>query len=410
MAKSAGALGIVFTACLLGWSAPAQGQRIIAPGRIPTNTAPSLLPGPAGVPGAVAPPSYGYGVPTIGATPPPPATYTYPPGSSPAYSPYGAAPISPLQPGAPTLDPYATPGGGNPTVFSSDPNWSSWGGSTDLSCYWESAKERFVEVTFDYTWMPGNGPDELGLHDADLAASFGIPFLYDPNAKLYVTPGLAVQWWNGPPSTFGDPTSPDMPARTYEAYLDGAWNPQMPQIPQISGELGFRVGVYSDFGRVDADSLRYQGSGLAVIGLSNSYQLKFGVIYLDRLRIKLLPAGGIVWTPPGGDINFQLLFPNPKLAWRLRSQGAVQTWAYLRGEYGGGSWDVQRHPEMGGGTREEVDYNDIRVAVGFEFENPNAVAGQLEIGVAFERELHYRTSRPDFNPNATVLVGGVLAF
>ncbi|HID77882.1 MAG TPA: hypothetical protein EYP56_18030 [Planctomycetaceae bacterium] len=265
------------------------------------------------------------------------------------------------------------------------------------------------EVRFEHTWMPGDGPEELGIHDFHLHGTFAIPFLYNTETPLLVTPGFGLHLWNGPSS----PTA-DMPPRTFDAYLDAAWNPQLSAL--LGGELGFTVGVHSDFSRVVNESIRYRGRGLLTLAFSPSFTVKAGVIYLDRVRVKILPAGGLIWVPAGNpDVRFEVLFPNPRLAIRLTTDSRnTEWWLYARGEYGGGSWTVRRAIDLDGdgvaNDIDEVDYNDLRFAVGLEFDSYTGLDGLAEIGLAFERELFYRSSTPTFRPNPTVFVGGQLAF
>jgi len=265
-------------------------------------------------------------------------------------------------------------------------------------------RRLFEELRLDYVWMPGSAADELGINDVELSTTVNFPFLYN-EAPLQVTPGFAVHYWNGPETL--PPAFADLPSRTYDAYLEGAWDPRI--TTWLRGELAFRIGVYSDLDRVTSDSLRYQGRGLAVFAFSPTFTLKAGVWYLDRVRVQILPAGGIVWMPggPNGDTRFEVLFPNPKLARRITRVGDTDWWAYLRGEYGGGSWHVTRIS----GVQERVDYNDIRVALGLEFVRASGFSGLFEAGVAFDREIVYKIGPPDvFSPNTTVFLRGGLAF
>ena len=114
-------------------------------------------------------------------------------------------------------------------------------------------------------------------------------------------------------------------------------------------------------------------------------------MYLDRLQVKLLPSGGIVWTP-NPDIEFNILFPNPKIRKRLdelRQRGMVDVRLrrlrrrivdHQAGEY-------PRHFRSGvAGQNDAFDYDDIRVAVGLEFLTPRNFNGWFEVGGAFSRQ------------------------
>ena len=88
---------------------------------------------------------------------------------------------------------------------------------------------------------------------------------------------------------------PDLPPRVYDAYLDFAWYPRINQ--WFGGELGFRTGVWTDFDHVTTDSVRFLGRGLVSVSLTPQMDILFGAVYLDRLHVKLPPAGGVYWRP-----------------------------------------------------------------------------------------------------------------
>jgi hypothetical protein len=82
----------------------------------------------------------------------------------------------------------------------------------------------------------------------------------------------------------------------------------------------------------------------------------------------------------------------------------------VRGEYGGGNWTVKRAFGVPGQI-DDVDYNDIRVASGLEFDKTGGIHGMFEVGVAFNREILYRSGVPDdYFPTTTVFLGGAIAY
>ena len=431
MSKTAQIIICTIVTWLLVVPVPSHGQRIQFPSAIPTNTAPALLgagaSGPAAVsavsraqpgaigatpPGSVGPPSYGASASQMG-TPtyyPPGTSTVYPPGASTAY-PQGVVP--PYAPGAtatlqggiqpPTMwDPYATPGCQPSGLLQQDPCLPS---SQALmqpmpTGTVEKVKRFFQGASLEYIWMPGNGPQELGINDVELSGTFAFPFFYNPDSPLHVTPGFAIHYWNGPSVALTSPPS-DFPSRTYDAYLDAQWDPRINQV--LGGELSFRIGVYSDFTKVVNESLRYQGRGVMVLSLSPRMQVKAGVEYMDRERIKFLPVGGLVWSPTP-DYRFEIIFPDPKLAVRLQSFGNTDWWLFFRGEYGGGSWTVKGVAPGETDLVAKRDYNDTRAAVGAEFDSVGGVNGFFEAGVAFEREIYGDGFRL-FGPNTGMFLG-----
>ena len=187
-----------------------------------------------------------------------------------------------------------------------------------------------------------------------------------------ITPGFAWHFWDGPSSNA--PGNPDMPPRTYDAYLDAAWDPIF--VPNaFSAELDASVGIYSDFSQITSQSIRLKGKGMAVIGIPDTnLTMKFGVWYINREKIKLLPAGGFVWKP-SPVTRFDILFPNPKFTQQLlhhaRRHGMVVVSLRRLWRRGVDHQALARPHEPGlspeNGQIDLVDYDDIRVALGIDF-------------------------------------------
>lgn len=245
------------------------------------------------------------------------------------------------------------------------------------------------------------GNNGVGLQDVGVSASFSFPFFQ--NAPIFVTPGFKNTWWDGPAAGSG-PGTADMAPQTYDAYLDTSWTPQI--TPWFGADVGVRVGVYSDFNAVTSQSLRIMGRGLGVFTFNPQFQAALGVVYLDRLRIKLLPAGGVIWMP-NRDTRLDILFPNPKLAHRLGAFQNTDIWGYVSAEYGGGKWSIQRQA----GNADAVEYDDIRVMLGLDFLSFSGLRGYSEVGYVFQRRLIYRSGDPhNYIPSDSVMFRGGLSY
>jgi len=307
---------------------------------------------------------------------------------------------------APGSNFYEQPGalfpGGLPTVFAPGGYQVAGPGGT-LTPY----PRLFKQIRFEYTWLEGDGGDDLDINTLELNATMQFPFLFNP-APLEITPGFAVHYLEGP-----GPLAANLPPRLFDAYVDAAWKPVITN--WLSADLGVRVGVYSDFENVSEDSIRVMGRGLAVFNLTpQTWQLALGAVYFDRLDIKLLPAGGLIWTPDA-DTRFEILFPRPKLARRFYTLGLTDWWWYVAGEYGGGAWTLERiDPLAAPATRnDEIDYNDIRVIGGLEWRRPSGLRGYFEVGYVFDRQINFRSGppggSPTFKPDDTIMLrAGIL--
>jgi len=382
-----------------GTAGTAPGTTTTAPGSTaaaPGTAGPSTFQAPGTAPGYSVPGSpYG-----------PPGTTYVPPAP-------GAALEGTIQPPPADWDPYGTPDTGPPSLLPQDPYFQFGPGYGPG--YAVATMRRFLEeVRFDYEWLAPGGLRELGVNSMEIYGTFTLPLLFNTEHPLLLTPGFAIHFWDGPVTLLPPPTSrdpADLPPQTFDAYLDVGWNPQI--TPWLGGELSFRTGIYSDFRRVTEDSLRFMGKGMMVLTMTPSFTVKAGVWYLDRNRVKLLPAGGLIWTP-SQDIRFEIFFPEPKIAKRLAIYYNTEWWAYVRGEYGGGAWTLRRANLALSPVANQLDafdYNDLRFAGGLEFVRLNGLRGLFEIGVAFDREIRYRSNVPRvFYPPATLFLRASIAY
>jgi hypothetical protein len=361
--------------------APAQ-QRILFPTQLTQPPGTDIAP-PAISGGQPITPSWDpyadQGLQQPGATYAAPGTVPYTP--PPAYATPGpyAAP-NPYYTPAPTTPGYIYPNG--------TPTYSGPGGPLGNPLETINGWTRFFqEIRLQETYLNDQGNRRVAFNDIETSATFAIPPGWSTNPIL-LTPGFGLHLWDGPPSN--GPGSADLPAQTYDAFLDTAWDPQVST--WFSAELGVRVGVYSDFHTFNTESIRIMGRGLGVVNYSPAIQFKLGVVYIDRIHIKLLPAGGIFYTPDP-DTRWEFFFPRPKYTHRLTTTGTYQLWWYTTAEYGGGTWTIRR----ANGNTDQFDYDDIETSVGIEWVpegNATALRGYLEAGGAFDRELYYRHFPP----------------
>jgi hypothetical protein len=233
------------------------------------------------------------------------------------------------------------------------------------------------------------------IHDTDVSLVLTYPNFLFSNQPLYVAPSFSLHLWDGPDTDSAPPPGqPDLPSRAYSAFLDSLWRSD----PNLffGGEAGVRVGIFSDFDTLNSDSLRVMGQGLLRLRVTPTVTARGGVIYVNRNRIKMIPAGGILWQP-NPQTRFDIYFPQPKLAQYLTTLGNQDVWWYVAGEYGGGSWTVNRATND---LSERVDINDIRVILGLEWGpqewfREGRRLGFIEAAWVTEREIRYAQSVAD---------------
>ncbi|MEZ6092795.1 MAG: hypothetical protein R3C03_00955 [Pirellulaceae bacterium] len=276
---------------------------------------------------------------------------------------------------------------GNSYVFGNNPNgpnpysnnsgaWPSQAWSTLRDKWWP----RLIEhPRFRHLWISGENGNELGLNETELATTLTLPNFLGSSQPLLISPGFIFHFWDGPDTAL---TGFDMPAVTYSPYL--ALEASSDLRKQVGIETNVTLGVYSDFRNVNSDSLRIQGTGLAWYQVNSYTRFKVGVEYLDRIKVKMLPAFGF-FMQPNNDMKVDLYFPRPRVAHRLPRFNDLDMWGYVGGEYGGGSWTIERI----GNVDDQVDVNEVRAFVGLEWVGPRKVTGFLETGYVFDREILY---------------------
>ncbi|MHB1036880.1 MAG: hypothetical protein ACYC35_18950 [Pirellulales bacterium] len=253
------------------------------------------------------------------------------------------------------------------------------------------------QVSLLSTWLAGGcGPTDFGMNDEELTATVAFPFP-TRESPLVLTPGFGVHYLEGPVVS-------DLPPRLFDAFLDVRWLRQV--TPWLGVDVAVTPGMYSDFEQNDSDALRIGGRGLGAITCSPTTKIVLGAMYLDRVDIKVLPVGGVIWTPTE-DLRYDLIFPKPKLAWRWSAvEGDFSQWVYISGELGGGSWAIQRTS----GAQDIATVRDYRVMLGVERKVAVGLNSLFEVGYVFNRRIEYASDTPDVEPRNTVMLRGGLYY
>ncbi|MAI73768.1 MAG: hypothetical protein CMM01_23115 [Rhodopirellula sp.] len=252
---------------------------------------------------------------------------------------------------------------------------------------------------FRYTVVgEGSKPYMLGINDFDTSIVFAFPNFLFLTQPLYVVPSFSLHLWSGPQSAG---TGVDLPSKAYSAFLDVGWESDPTQM--FGTEFGVRFGGFSEFGVWNSRSFRVMGKALANFRLTPTTVMKGGVYYVNRVDIKLVPAFGFQ-CQPNPQTRLDLFFPQPRFSRYCRTVGTRDVWWYLSGDYGGGSWTVERTSGPATGNVESIAIDDLRAVTGFEWGKSESLrlgrrAAFAEIGWVFKRKVKYRSSPSDnFDP------------
>lgn len=256
----------------------------------------------------------------------------------------------------------------------------------------DSKEGFFQRLGASDTWIDRGSSSDFGLNEVDLYAMFALPA---PNREwpLLITPTFNPRFIDGP-------VAPELPPQIFEAYVDFLWLPRLSD--RWTAIIGIAPSYYGDF-KVSADkAFRFTGKGLAKYDWSpGRVQLLFGVLYLNRENIRLLPAGGIIWTPDESR-RYELLFPKPKLAHRIVLGHDFEDWLYLGAEFGGNTFGV----EYDNGTEDSITLLDYRVYIGLERKLNGGAGYRLEAGYVFGRRVQFDSGLPDLEVGSAAMLRG----
>jgi hypothetical protein len=254
----------------------------------------------------------------------------------------------------------------------------------------------FQRLTLTETWLAGDGNRAMGVSETQVKILLAAPLPWSDGPPLLLTPGFGANYFDGPTIT-------DVPAHTYDAWLDVRWMQQLS--PRVGIDLGITPGWYSDWEQSSSDALRVGARAALAITCSPTLTVVAGAAYLDREDVPFVPVAGVIWVP-NEDWKLELLPPRPKIARRLCYDCNTSHWAYIAGEFGGGSWAVQRRS----GADDVLNYRDYRLMLGIERNRIYGLSGRIEAGYVFGRDIEYDSRSRDIELDETGLVRVELSF
>jgi len=252
-------------------------------------------------------------------------------------------------------------------------------------------------IELQQTYLPDLANDGFQVVDLENSFTIGLPFP-DRESPLLITPGFDIHLLSGPTST-------DLPAHLYDTYLGVRWLRRVSD--QIMLNSSVSPGWFSDWESNETSALRAPAQSLIIYDWTPQTQLIAGLVYLNRVDIKFLPAVGVIYKP-NDSVRFEAVMPRPRIAVRVRQNRRFEDWLSISGEFGGGQWSIERAD-----GRDDILVNrDYRVIMGLERKNlVGMLGGRVEIGYVFGRVYQYRlTNDPEYEPGDTMLIRGGLIY
>jgi hypothetical protein len=257
-------------------------------------------------------------------------------------------------------------------------------------------KSFLQRVRLSGSWIDSGGHSGLEIASWETAATLAVPLGSFENLLL-VTPGVELDYLSAADGI-------EVPDQLYNAGLDLMWRKQWND--RWGSMIAVAPSIASDFQSTE-DALRVTGRALATWQwVPEQLTLLFGVVYLDRNDVSVLPGVGLIWTPTP-DYRLDIVFPRPKLARRLVFLPRVrEDWVYLSGRLGGRTWAVERQS----GLPDQLTLRDYRLSLGWERILDGGSGMFAELGYVFGRELEYEAQPFDASFDDAVMVHGGITY
>ncbi len=250
------------------------------------------------------------------------------------------------------------------------------------------------QAIFTATELPRLGSNGLGFTTLDTSFTVGMP-APTVNSPMLITTGFGTSLVDDTPG----PNSPGLPSQLYDGWIQARWLSKIGD--RFGVDLAVSPGWYSDFFNDTSEAFRLTGHGFGAWEATENLRVVAGVLYLDRRDVNILPAGGLLWTPTD-DQRHEILFPRPRLSYRVAESANAAQWVYVAGEFGGNQWAVRRES----GDDDVVVYRDYRLLFGWERRPADlGVSWRLETGWVFGRMVEYYITDTDvYYPSDTFVV------
>jgi hypothetical protein len=234
----------------------------------------------------------------------------------------------------------------------------------------------FQQANFWADEIPQFGYNNLGWTDLHADVVTALPFFTREN-PIIITPSYQLHFLDSPIGF-------DLPPRLNDAAID--FHAFRVFENHWIADVAVQPGLYADdhsFG--DSEALRFTGRAVGVYAPTIDLKYALGVTYLDGGWSKVVPVAGVIYKP-NDDVEYDLVFPTPKIAWRLpwtNIPGRDERWIYVRMDYGNSAWAFKD----ANGTDDVLDYRDYRLILGVERRIVGGFSHHAEIGYVFNRDM-----------------------
>jgi hypothetical protein len=224
--------------------------------------------------------------------------------------------------------------------------------------------------------LPQFAYDNLGFTDFGVDVVTALPFFTREN-PIIITPSYEMH-------ILDRPIGFDLPPKLHDAAIDF-------HVFRVFGnhwiaDFAVQPGLFADDHSFDSsEALRFTGRAVGVYAPTVDLKYALGVTYLDGGWSKVVPVAGVIYKP-NDDVEYSLVFPTPRIAWRLpwtNIPGKDERWMFVSLEYGNQAWAFEKTD----GTPDVLAYRDYRLILGIERKIVGGLSHRLELGYVFNRDM-----------------------
>jgi hypothetical protein len=234
----------------------------------------------------------------------------------------------------------------------------------------------FQKARFTGTWIPQLDDESLGWTDLRSELTVALPF-FTRQSPILITPSYELHFLDRPIDL-------DLPPRLHDLAIDFS------HFRRITNDCFINVavtpGYYADDHSFDSDdALRINGRAVAIYDPTPEWKWVLGATYVHGGWAKVVPVAGFIYEP-SDDVSYELVFPRPRVAWRLPNSpvpGRDEFWFYVLGEFSNLIWAFEQND----GSPDMLASRDFRLILGLERKIIGGLSHRVEVGYVFNREI-----------------------
>ncbi len=160
-------------------------------------------------------------------------------------------------------------------------------------------------------------------------------------------------------------------------------------------QLGFTPQLATDFDKqLNSSAWLFDGRAMLFFKPDPTLMLVGGVGYWDRVKDRIIPYAGVVWTPDE-QWELRIMYPKSRISVFLGDWGYGGTWLYGSAELNIEAYQVGLSTLNSG---DQVELRDYRALIGLRSDN-GFVSSFIEGGWVFDRHVDFAGKHPDFDIN-----------